>query len=220
MARAAEEEVMRSGTTIKGAAIVAALLVVVAVVVAVRVTRGVAQDFPPRPEPERVSVSVYETEAEAREALSALEAAQDRGEVNLEARALVVRGADGKVKVKDRRAKGTRAGQAVAAMATVLGGRSGLGVGATATSAVQYLESNVIAMPQELVTAMQAALAPGQAAVVSAVDGKSVAAATALQQSSATVTMNHDLPTYVVPPENIRRKATPLPAPVIAPGSP
>lgn len=208
---------MRSRENIKGAtltfAFVASLVVGVGGVVKLRAA--------PEEAPNRILISLYDTEAAANLALGALKAASDRGELDLEARSLVVRGLDGTVKAHDKRAKGTRGGQTVAALSGLMGARGGLGVGASPAIATDYLTSNSVAMPKALVAQLKTALRPGGAAIISAVDAQGAEAAARLQGEGAARVLTHDLPGYMpMPSGRTAVPAAPFPVPHVPPGSP
>lgn len=198
---------MRLGAAIWGAALVLAS------------SGGVAHGAPLET-PARVIVSIYGTEAQAREGLQVLKMAQDRGEVDLEAHAIFAKDAGGKVKVHERRAKGTRAGQAVVAIGAVMGARAGIGVGANLSSGTSYLISNVIGMKSDLIETLMAALPPGQAAVVTAVAERTADAAEELQQAGAERMMSYALPTAVTQPPGVGQPSAPMPRPRTPPGAP
>jgi uncharacterized membrane protein len=204
---------MRSGASIR----TRALAVILGVAFAGLAGRAGAKV--PEP-PRQLVISIYESEAAARQAMSAVKLAHDRGEFELEAYALVVKEANGKVKFKDKRAKGTIAGQAVAAVGGVLGARSGLGVASTTAGSVEYLTSNVVAMQPAMIDSLKGALDPGEAAVVSAVDAKHGPAAVKAQEPGATSVLKYDLPVTVTQPDDVRERSTPIPAPQVVPGSP
>lgn len=174
----------------------------------------------PAEAPNRILISIYQSEAAANLALGALKAASDRGELDLEARSLVVRGLDGRAKAHDKRAKGSIGGQTVAALSGLMGARGGLGVGASAATATNYLTSNVVAMPPNLLDQLKTALRPGEAAIISAVDAKGVENAARLQGEGATRVLTHDLPGFVPMPSGRPAAPAPFPVPHVPPGTP
>jgi uncharacterized membrane protein len=201
---------MKSGAIIWKAAVAAILCVGFA-----------GLDRPARAQPsdgrKQLVIAIYKSEAAAREALAQLKAMRDRGQLDLEAHELMVKDAGGKVKIKERRAKGTRAAQAVSAVGGVLGVRTGFGVGASVNEGAAYLTSNVIAMRPELVESLKVALEPGDAALVSAVDARNGPAATKLQEASAASVLTYDLPTVVVQPDGTKEPAAPIQRPQVRP---
>src|SRR5678815_3679192 len=66
--------------------------------------------------PRRLIYAAYKTEDAAMEAFKALKAAEARGIIKIDSYAVVTKGVDGKVRVKDQREKGTRAGATVGAL--------------------------------------------------------------------------------------------------------
>jgi hypothetical protein len=170
----------------------------------------------------RIVISTYASEAAANQAFSALKAADERGELDLEARSLVVKAADGRVRAFDKRAPGTQSAQAVAAVSGLMGakGAVALGVGSTPASAASYLTSNVVAMPPALVGQLKTVLRNGEAAIISSVDARGAAYAARLQGAGAARVLTHDMPGYVPIPAGRTEPLVPLPVPVIPPGSP
>jgi uncharacterized membrane protein len=209
---------MRLVATIQGAALASALIFT-----SVGFTRpalGRPISLEPVPEkPRRIIVSTYKTEAAAHEALDALKAARSRGDVTFESHTLVVKEANGKVKVRERRARGTRSGQAVAALTALLGARGGLGVGSTMTAASDYLTSDAVGMQQGAIALVQNALDPGDAAIVTAIDEKTADAAAKLQELGSTRILSHDMPRTVPQPEG-PLPSEPVQRPPVVPGSP
>lgn len=202
---------MRSGGIIKKAA---------ALALAVALAGGAALAETPPDLAKRLVISIYKSEAAADEALNGLKLASDQGALVLEARVLVVKGADGKVKVHDRRARGTRSGQAVAAIGGVMGARAGIGVGANGPGAAEYLTSVPVGMPKDLVDTLKVALRPGQAALVSAIDEKGAAIAARVQAQGAARVLTYDLPTIVKEPEGVPEPIRPIQQPPVPVGSP
>jgi hypothetical protein len=170
--------------------------------------------------PNRILISIYGSESAANVVLGALKAASDRGELNLEARSLVVKGTDGRTRSHDKRAPGSRAGQTVAALSGLMGARGGVGVGASPTLASDYLTSNVVAMPRNMVDQLKTTLRPGEAAIISAVDAQGAEAAARLQSEGATRVLTHDLPGYLPMPSGRTVPSTPFPVPHVPPGTP
>jgi uncharacterized membrane protein len=196
------------------AAVGVALLV--ALTGAASVARGaptVAND--PPTEPGRLIVAIYKSEAAAGEALKSLRAVEASGVLKLDARALIVKEPNGRLKVRDKRARGTRGGQAVAAIAGLMGANIGLGVGANTTSATNYLTSNVVGMQRDAVEEMKGALAPGDSAIIIAVDERGADAATR-QLEGADRSMSYALPGAVPLPEG-RLPSEPIQRPQVVP---
>lgn len=203
---------MRSGGIIRKTAL--------ALVVALAGATGVARAAPPADVAKRLIVSFYKSEAAAEVALGGVKLANDQHQLVLQARALVVKGADGKVKVRDRRADGTRAGQTVAAVGGVMGSRAGLGVGASGTSAAEYLTGVTVGMPKAAVDMLKVALQPGDAAVVSAVDDKGAPTAVRVQSQGAVRVVTYDFPTLVPELPEAREPERPITVPPVPVGSP
>jgi uncharacterized membrane protein len=204
---------MGSHATIKRAALAVALLFTFAS------GAGPAQAAP-RDDSSKLLVSIYDNEVPADAALRALKSARDRGAIASEAYALVIRDASGKVKLRERRARGTRGGQTVAAVGGVLGVRTGTGLGASATEATDYLMSNVVGMQKELVDSLRDTLPVGGAALVTTVDGKSAAAASEIQEAGAARVLSYDFPDAIPKPAGVREPPAPVQRPAVVPGSP
>jgi uncharacterized membrane protein len=200
-------------TTIKWAALAAALLFVFA-------SGGGPARGAPKEEARRLLVSIYDNEAAAAEALRSLKAARDRGAVAVDSYALVAKEPNGKVKLRERRAKGTRPGQAVAAIGGVLGVQTGTGLGSNTAAATEYLTSNVVGMQKELVASLRDTLPPGGAALVAAVGQKHADAAAQVQEVGATRVLTYDLPATLEVDEDARAVGQPMPKAVVVPGSP
>jgi hypothetical protein len=183
-----------------------------AVIIALAGIERTSQSQTPPEPPRRIVVSIYNSETAANDAADAVRLAADQRQVALDAHLLVVKGDDGKVKASDRRARGTRSGQAVAAIGGLMGGGGSVGVGATATTASEYLTSNLVSMPKDLVETLRVSLSPGDAAVISSVDEKGAAEATRLQAEGAERVLTHDMPTVLAQPA-ARPAPTPPPFP-------
>jgi hypothetical protein len=170
----------------------------------------------------RIVISTYGTEAAANQAFGVLKLADERGELDLEARSLVVKAMDGKVKAFDKRAPGTQSAQAVAAVSGLMGVKAGVtvGVGASARSASDYLTSSVVAMPPALVAQLKNVLRPGEAAIISSVDARGSGRAAGIQGAGAARVLTHDMPGYVAIPPGKTEPLMPMPVPVIPPGTP
>jgi hypothetical protein len=178
-------------------------------------------ELPARAQPsdgrKQLLIAIYKSEAAARDALGQLKAMRERGQLDLEAHELMVKEGGGKVKIKERRAKGTRAAQAVSAIGGVFGVRTGFGVGASVNDGAAYLTSNVIAMRPELVESLKVALEPGDWALVTAVDARGGPAAAKLQEATAASVLTYDLPTVVVQPDGTKEPLAPIQRPQIRP---
>ena len=123
---------LQSGTR---AAIAGAALLAAFAGAAVRLSR--ADDEAPTPR--RLIYAAYKDEAAAAEAFKALKSAEASGAIRIESYAVVTKGLDGKVKVRDQREKGTRTGAIVGALVGLLGGPVGAAVGVAAGSGTGYL---------------------------------------------------------------------------------
>jgi hypothetical protein len=151
--------------------------------------------------PRRITISIYPSEAAANAVMDALKDAKDRGDLDLESRELITKSAKGRSKGHDRRTRETRSGQAVAAIAGVMGAKTGIGAG--------VLTSNRVGMTPELVDSLKVALGPGDAAVVSSVGEKSAAVAAQIQAEGATRVLTHDIPALIAQPPVKRVPPTP-----------
>jgi hypothetical protein len=159
--------------------------------------------------PRRITISIYPSEAAANAVMDALKDAKDRGDLDLESRELITKSAKGRSKGHDRRTRETRSGQAVAAIAGVMGAKTGIGAGASAANGADFLTSNRVGMTPELVDSLKVALGPGDAAVVSSVGEKSAAVAAQIQAEGATRVLTHDIPALIAQPPVKRVPPTP-----------
>jgi uncharacterized membrane protein len=175
---------------VKGAIVAAAFLVAFGAVAA-RLAR--AQE-PGAETPRRLIYAAYKTEDAAMEAFKALKGAEARGAIKIESYAVITKGVDGKVRVKDQRETGTRAGATVGALVSLLGGPVGAALGVAAGSSTGYLAGDAVAMPRETIEKIQRSLQPGESAIIAVVDEKYSAATEQLQGEGATRLMTHALP--------------------------
>jgi uncharacterized membrane protein len=205
---------MRSRTAVSWAALVAAAVLLAFAFASVR------KPAQARDEARRLLVSVYDNEAPAAEALRAVKAARDRGDVDVEAYELVAKNPDGKIKLRERRARGTRPAQAVTAVGGVFGVSTGMGLGASSSASIAYLRSNLIGMPDELVFTLRDVLPAGGAAVVVAVDEKRSDVASSVLAVGAARVLTHDLPATIEQAEGFKEPRVPISRPVVVPGSP
>jgi uncharacterized membrane protein len=144
--------------------------------------------------PRRLIYAAYKTEDAAMEAFKALKAAEAHGAIKIESYAVVTKGLDGKVMVKDQREKGTRTGAIVGAMVGLLGGPVGAALGVAAGSGTGYLAGDAVGMPRETIEKVQTSLQPGESAIIAVVDEKWAPATERLQGEGATRVMTHTIP--------------------------
>jgi uncharacterized membrane protein len=101
---------------------------------------------------------------------------------------------DGRIRVKDQRSKGTKAGAVVGALVGLLGGPVGVVVGAAAGGTVGYLTGNAVGMPKETVDRIKMSLEPGQSAIIAVVDDKWAQTVQKMQEARAARITNESIP--------------------------
>jgi uncharacterized membrane protein len=132
--------------------------------------------------------AAYSSELAARDVLTALRSAEDRGVIRLDSYAVVVEGADGKARVEDQRDSGT----AIDAIVEMMGGPA---MAASTGGSARYLTGPAVAMPAETVQQIRDSLRPGEAAIVVLAGESWAAEVRRLQQAEATRIVTHPVPT-------------------------
>jgi len=90
-------------------------------------------------------------------------------------------------------------------------------VGASATEAVAYLSSNMIAMPPAEIASLQVGFEPGEVALVSAVDARRAQTAAKLQEAGSSRILTHNLPTAIPQPDGTMELPAPMQPPQLVP---
>jgi uncharacterized membrane protein len=178
---------MRDRERIRGTVAAAALLALMGTVA----TQGVRADDDDN---RRLVFAAYKSETAAKDAFKTLKAADDKDAIDIESYAVISKGLDGKVKVKDQRKKGARAGAVVGAVVGLLGGPVGVAVGAAAGGTAGYLTGNAVGMSKDTVEKIKSSLQPGESAIIAVVEEEWGSAAEKLQEAKAVRITSYQIP--------------------------
>jgi uncharacterized membrane protein len=142
----------------------------------------------------RLVYATYNNETSASDVFKALRSAERDNVVSIDSYAVISKGLDGKIRVKDQRSKGTKAGAVVGALVGLLGGPVGVVVGAAAGGTVGYLTGNAVGMPKATVDQIKTSLEPGQSAIIAVVDDKWAETVQKMQEARAARITNESIP--------------------------
>jgi uncharacterized membrane protein len=170
--------------TVRTTALAVALLTVV----------GAAARAADEAPPKRLIYATYRNETSAMDVFRTLRDAERQNLIRIDSYAVISKSMDGKVRVKDQRQKGTRAGAVIGGVVGLLGGPVGVVVGAAAGGAAGYLTGNAVGMSKDTVDQIKTSLNPGESAIIAVVDDKWAQTVQKLQEAKAARVTNESIP--------------------------
>jgi uncharacterized membrane protein len=123
-----------------------------------------------------------------------LRSAEDQNLIKIDSYAVVEKGFDGRVRVKDQRRKGARAGVVVGALVGLVGGPAGVVAGAAAGGAAGYVTGNAVGVPKQTVDTIRSSLSNGESAIIAVVEDKYAVAVQKMEEPKAARIMNDSIP--------------------------
>jgi uncharacterized membrane protein len=166
-----------------------------------------AADPPP---PQRLIYAVYPSESTASDVFKALRSAEDRGQIRLDSYAVLTKGPDGKISIKEQRRKATAAGATVGEIVGLIGEGPAAGAAGVATgSPAGHPTSPAVSLPPETAHQIKDSLARGETAIIAVVDDQWAAEVERLQRAEASRIITHPVPTE--PPSTTGKTPNPLP---------
>jgi uncharacterized membrane protein len=160
---------------------------------------GLVTAMSPRPAradevPKRLVYATYKNETSAMDVFNVLRDAERQNLIRIDSYAVVSKGLDGKVRVRDQRQKGTRAGAVVGGIVGLLGGPVGVVVGAAAGGVAGYLTGDAVGMSKEAVDSIKTSLKPGESAIIAIVDDKWAVTVQKMEEAKANRVTNESVP--------------------------